>query len=63
MVKEYKLADSSPSKFIKILKAISVYAVEEDRMVSPIESSLTRAEKAEDLLSAINSPVSWGSLL
>jgi len=63
MVKEYKLTDGSSSKLIKISKAISVYAVEEDRMVSPIESSLTIAEKAEEPLITINSPVSWGSLL
>ncbi|MCL7401842.1 MAG: hypothetical protein LZ168_03540 [Thaumarchaeota archaeon] len=50
MVKEYKLADGSSSKLIKISKIISVYAVEEDRMIGPVESSLTIAEKAEEPL-------------
>lgn len=49
-VKEYRLADGSSSKLIKISKTISVYALEEDRMVGPVESSLTIAERAEEPL-------------
>jgi hypothetical protein len=50
IIKEYKLADGSISRLIKISKAILVYAVEEDRVVGPVESSLAIAEKAEEPL-------------
>ena len=50
LVREYRLADGSTSKLIKIPKAISVYAVEEDRAVGPVESSLVIAERAEEVL-------------
>ena len=50
IIKEYKLADGSISKLIKISKAILVYAVEEDRVVGPVESSLAIAERAEEPL-------------
>jgi len=50
LVKEYKLADGSVTRLIKIPMAISVYAVEEDRVVGPVESSLVIAEKAEEPL-------------
>ena len=50
LVREYRLADGSTSRLIKIPKAISVYAVEEDRAVGPVESSLVIAERAEEVL-------------
>jgi hypothetical protein len=49
-VKEYRLADGSSSKLIKIPKAVKIYVVEEDRVVGPVESSVVIAEKAEEPL-------------
>jgi len=50
MMKEYRLADGSSSKLIKIPKAVKIYVVEEDRVVGPVESSVVIAEKAEEPL-------------
>ena len=50
LVKEYRLADGSASKLIKIPRAVSVHAVEEDRVVGPVESSLVVAERADEVL-------------
>jgi len=50
MVREYRLADGSSSKLIKAPRAALIYAVEEDRTVGPVESSLAIAERAEEPL-------------
>ena len=50
IVKEYRLADGSITKLIKVLRAVQIYVVEEDRVVGPVEASLVIAEKAEEVL-------------
>lgn len=50
IVKEYKLADGSITKLIKVSRAVQIYVVEEDRVVGPVEASLVIAEKAEEVL-------------
>jgi hypothetical protein len=50
IVKEYKLADGSITKLIKVSRAVQIYVVEEDRVVEPVEASLVIAEKAEEVL-------------
>jgi hypothetical protein len=50
IVKEYKLADGSITKLIKVSRAVQIYVVEEDRVVGPVEASLVVAEKAEEVL-------------
>jgi hypothetical protein len=44
LVKEYKLADGSTTRLLRIPRAVLVYAVEEDRVVGPAEASLVVAE-------------------
>jgi hypothetical protein len=48
VVKEYRLADGSITKLIKIPRTVQVYAVEEDRIVGSVEASLVIAEKANE---------------
>ena len=48
VVKEYRLADGSITKLIKIPRTVQVYAVEEDRIVGSVEASLVIAEKASE---------------
>jgi len=50
IIKEYRLADGSTTKLIRITKAIYVYVIEDDRIVGPVESSLVIAERAEEPL-------------
>jgi hypothetical protein len=50
LVKEYKLADGSTTRLLRIPRAVLVYAVEEDRVVGPVEASLVVAEKADEAL-------------
>jgi len=49
-IREYMLADGSITRLIKISRAVLVYAVEEDRVVGPVEASLVISEKAEEPL-------------
>jgi hypothetical protein len=49
-VKEYRLADGSVTKLIRISRAVQIYVVEEDRVVGPVEASVVVAEKAEEVL-------------
>ncbi len=50
IIREYKLADGSVTRLIKVPRAILVYAVEEDRVVGPVETSIVIAERAEESL-------------
>jgi hypothetical protein len=50
LVKEYKLADGSTTRLLRIPRAVLVYAVEEDRVVGPVKASLVVAEKADEAL-------------
>jgi hypothetical protein len=50
VVGEYRLADGSTTKLIRILRAVNVYVLEDDRVVGPVESSLVIAEKADEPL-------------
>jgi hypothetical protein len=50
VVKEYKLADGSTTRLLRIPRAVLVYVVEEDRVVGPVEASLVVAEKADEAL-------------
>ncbi len=50
IVKEYRLADGSTTRLIRIPRAVNVYVVEDDRIVGPIESSLVIAERADEPL-------------
>jgi hypothetical protein len=50
VVGEYRLADGSTTKLIRIPRAVNVYVLEDDRVVGPIESSLVIAEKADEPL-------------
>lgn len=49
-IKEYRLADGSTTKLVRIPKAVQVYAAEEDRVVGPVEASLVVAERADEVL-------------
>jgi len=50
LVKEYKLADGSTTRLLRIPREVLVYAVEEDRVVGPVEASLVVAERADEAL-------------
>jgi hypothetical protein len=50
IIREYKLADGSVTRLIKVPRAVLVYAVEEDRVVGPVETSIVIAERAEEPL-------------
>ncbi len=50
VVREYRLADGSTTKLIRIPRAVNVYVLEDDRVVGPVESSLVIAEKADEPL-------------
>jgi hypothetical protein len=50
VVGEYRLADGSTTKLIRIPRAVNVYVLEDDRVVGPVESSLVIAEKADEPL-------------
>jgi hypothetical protein len=50
VVGEYRLADGSTMKVIRIPGAVNVYVLEDDRVVGPVESSLVIAEKADEPL-------------
>jgi len=50
MVKEYRLADGSTTKLLRLMKAVNIYVVEEDRIVGPVEASLVIGERVEEPL-------------
>lgn len=49
-VVEYVLADGSTRRLVRVPRALRVYAVEEDRIVGPVEADAVVSEGAEEPL-------------
>ena len=50
MIREYVLADGSRTRLIKVMDAVKVHVVEEDRVVGGVISDLVISERAEEVL-------------